>query len=166
MWAHVYTDGSCNAAVRNGRTGIHIHLRSGKTFPGRKLHVRCQATTEPNILHALQEAARLLSTDTPPLSHIVFLTDCKSAVQCLQSSREQLEIDTQRPLCDQSQDSKAVVPRIPVHCGLAGNEEADRLAKYGSEQERPNLKISFGEVKALIKQLFLSEVDASREPTI
>ena len=72
-------------------------------------------------LSALLDAARLLSAETPPLSHIVFLTDCKSAVQSLQSPREQLERDTQRLLYDLLQRCKVAVQWIPAHCGLAKN---------------------------------------------
>ena len=38
---------------------------------------------------------------------------------------------------------------IPAHCGLFGNEEADRLAKDGSSKPQPTAKISFQETKTL-----------------
>ena len=43
---------------------------------------------------------------------------------------------------------------IPAHSGSAGNEEADRLARSGSEQEQPNGEICYGQAYALIKQQY------------
>ena len=41
---------------------------------------------------------------------------------------------------------------IPAHCGLAGNEEADKLAKSGSRLEQPNHPVSYREAKTLVKR--------------
>ena len=104
VWTHVYTDGSSNTSVRNGGSMI----RSGKI-----LSRSPSAGVLPNNywakLAALHETARLLSAETPPLSYTVFLTDCKSAVQSLQSLREQLQRDTLRLLCDLLQHSRVAV---------------------------------------------------------
>ena len=40
---------------------------------------------------------------------------------------------------------------ILAHCGLFGNEEADRLAKGGRSKPEPPAKISFQETKTLLK---------------
>ena len=48
MWTQVYIDGSSDAAVRNGGSGIHIHSRNGKTIHW--LWVYCQATAGQNLL--------------------------------------------------------------------------------------------------------------------
>ena len=118
VWTHVYTDGSSDAAVRIAGSGSTSASAMAKHVQGRWLRVRCQATSEPKLLVVL-DAARLLSTETPTLSLIVIsLADCKSAVQSLQSPREQLERDTQRLLCGLSQHSKVAVQWIPAHCGL------------------------------------------------
>ena len=90
-----------------------------------------------------------MPTQTP---NVVFLTDCRSAIQRLQSPSEQIERDTQRLLCDLSQGANIAVQWIPAHCGLAGNEEADRLAKHGSSLEQKSTKISYREAKTLIKR--------------
>ena len=42
---------------------------------------------------------------------------------------------------------------IPAHCGIPGNEEADRQAKLGAEKKQPETRASFREVKTIIKSL-------------
>ena len=62
-----------------------------------------------------------------------------------------MERDTQRLLCDLSQGANVAVQWIPTHCGRAGNEEADRLARHGSTLEQHNHKVSYREAKTLLK---------------
>ena len=40
---------------------------------------------------------------------------------------------------------------IPSHCGVQGNEEADRLSKSASRMEQPDPPLSYREVKTMIK---------------
>ena len=42
---------------------------------------------------------------------------------------------------------------IPAHCGIQGNEQADRLAKEGSAQEQPNNSTSYSEMRTIIRSL-------------
>ena len=94
---------------------------------------------------ALHEAAKILKQENQTHTNIVFLTDGRSIIQCLQHPREQLERNTLKVLCELSQDSQVIVQWIPAHCGLAGNDEADTLAKAGSRKEQPNLPVSYRE---------------------
>ena len=71
-----------------------------------------------------------------------------------ETPREREERDTLRSLCDLSQHSEVVMQWIPSHCGLSGNDEADRLARSGSKEEQPMHKISYGEAKTLIQRQF------------
>ena len=112
---------------------------------------------------ALLEAAKLLKQENQP-KHIVFLTDCRSIIQSLQNPREQLERNTYRLLCELSQASQVVVQWIPAHCGLAGNEEADRLAKEGSRKEQKSLPISYRECKTLIRRNFQERFSEENGP--
>ena len=151
MWTHVYTDGSADAAIKNGGSGILIRRPDGRTHSS-SLPAGKRSSNYRAELTALREAARLISADEHMPPHIVFLTDCKSTIQSLQSPSEQLERDTQRLLCDLTQQAQIVVQWIPAHCGLSGNEEADRLAKSGSRQEQTNPPVSYKEAKTLIKR--------------
>jgi ribonuclease HI/uncharacterized protein YaaR (DUF327 family) len=153
VWTRIYTDGSSEAAVRNGGSGVYCCYPDGshlsKSIPSGALSTNYRAE-----LTALHEAARLVDADSRVPSHVVFLTDCLSTLQSLQSPKEQLERDTQRLLRTLSQRMKVAVQWIPAHCGLAGNEEADKLAKFGSQLEQPHPPISYSEAKTLVKRHF------------
>ena len=103
-------------------------------------------------LTALKTAAEMICNDQPRPQNVVFLTECKSAIQRLQSPKEQLERDTQQLLSNLSQRGNVAVQWILAHCGLYGNEEADKLAKHGSSLEQHHNKISYREAKTLIKR--------------
>lgn len=150
-WTRVYTDGSADAAIRNGGSGFFVKHPDGNTA-SRSLPAGGLSTNYRAELTALRTAAEMICQDQPRPQNVVFLIDCRSVIQRLQSPSEQLERDTQRLLCDLSQGANVAVQWIPAHCGLAGNEEADRLAKHGSTLEQLNNNVSYREAKTLIKR--------------
>ena len=153
VWTHSYTDE--DEAIKNGGSGIFTRFPDGSTtsthLPAGNLSTNYRAE-----LTALKQAAMLISAQSAKPSHVVFLTDCKSAIQSLQSPKDQLERDALHSLTALSRQVKVAVQWIPAHCGLTGNEEADRLAKLGSRLEQPNPPVSYREAKTLIKQRFLN----------
>ena len=150
QWTHVYTDGSADAAIKNGGSGFFIRYPDGLT-QSRAIPAGRWSTNYRAELTALQEAAKFIHAKEHPPSHVVFLTDCRSIIQSLQTPVEQLEKETQHLLRELSQTAQVNVQWIPAHCGLAGNEEADRLAKSGSRLEQPSRPVSYREAKTLIK---------------
>ena len=48
---------------------------------------------------------------------------------------------------------RIVLQWIPAHCGISGNEEADRLAKAGAERDQSDNAMSLTEMKTIIKSL-------------
>ena len=153
VWTHCYTDGSADAAIKNGGSGTFIRYPDGSTISS-SMPAGSLSTNYRAEINALKQAAMLISAQPTSPSHAVFLTDCKSAIQSLQSPSDQLERDTLHSLTALSQQLKVAVQWIPAHCGLSGNEKADRLAKLGSGQEQPNLPVSYKEAKALIKRRY------------
>ena len=92
-WTHVYTDGSSDAEVRNGGSGIYIKFAGGRTqsaaLPSGKLPTNYRAETI-----ALLEAARRISEEDPPI-----LSCCLSdRLQVLQSPKELSEREVHHPL--------------------------------------------------------------------
>ena len=163
LWTYAYTDGSADSAIRNGGSGILICHPDGQTT-ARCLPAGKRSTNYQAELHALYHAARLISTQSPLPSHVVFLTDCRSAIQSLQSPSDQLERNTLHLLTALSRQIKVAIQWIPAHCGLSGNEEADRLAKSGSRMEQVNQKISYKEARTLIKNKFHTTWNQHHDP--
>ena len=150
-WTRVYTDGSADAAIKNGGSGVFVKYPDGNTST-RSLPAGGLSTNYRAELTALKTAAEMICNDQPRPQNVVFLTDCKSAIQRLQSPKEQLERDTQQLLSGLSQRANVAVQWIPAHCGVYGNEEADRLAKHGSTLEQQHNRVSYREAKTLIKR--------------
>ena len=44
-----------------------------------------------------------------------------------------------------------VLQWIPSHCGVSGNEKADKLAKQGAKDEQPDKPVTYSEKRTMIK---------------
>ena len=146
-WTHIYTDGSAEDAVRNGNSGVFVRTPTGKTVSytnatGRKCS-NFKAETS-----ALQNAVAYIAEMKPQKT--VILTDSKAALQSLTSNTHDQPIyhllkDLQLLL----HECTVVLQWIPAHCGIPGNERADRLAKSGSKQLQPMSTSTYQEAKTL-----------------
>ena len=96
-----------------------------------------------------------METESLP-SRTVFLTDCTSLLQSLQgtSNRSQILADIRTQLATLSLKTAPTLQWIPSHCGIRGNEAADRLAKAGSDQTQGDSSISYKEQKQILKTTF------------
>ncbi|XP_070182483.1 uncharacterized protein [Littorina saxatilis] len=138
--------------MENGGSGVFIQM------PGRPPET---LTTPCGVLCsnfkaevvALHTAADFLTSleEAPP--KVVFLSDClyMSALHVLTAPAEHLVEELKKSLNDLSQKASVVLQWIPAHCGIAGNEKADGLAKDAGRQEQPETSLSFRETKTLIK---------------
>ena len=54
------------------------------------------------------------------------------------------------PLC---RKYTVILQWVPSHCGISGNEEADRLAKRGAEMAQTDRMTTFKEAKTLVKAI-------------
>ena len=154
-WAHIYTDGSAVDAVRNGGAGVFMQFpdgrRSSKMMPTGKV-----STNFRSEACALLEAARTLNIEQTLAPNTVILTDCKSMLQSVQGSRDRSQLfeNIRRELTMLHSKTNLVLQWIPSHCGLHGNEEADRLSKEDSNQEQQDHPVSYAEAKTLLKSCF------------
>ena len=151
-WIHVYTDGSAVSAVNNGGAGISIRYPEGNTETS-NLPTGRHCTNYRAESEALQHAAHMISTSPDPCQQVVFFTDALSVLQALNSNKlPQLA----RAMANTSR-SRVVLQWIPAHCGIPGNEEADRLAKQGSHSTQPDNPVSFNEKRAIIKAQYMTQ---------
>ena len=148
-WIRIYTDGSATNATKNGGAGIYIEYPNGeKKTKANPTGLYCSnyKAEEEAIIHA----AQIITNDDDNTTPVVFLTDALSVLQAL--------INDKVPNLEQAlhniKSPKIALQWIPSHCGIYGNEQADRLAKEGSEQEQEDLPVSFTEMKTIIKSLY------------
>ncbi|XP_052257940.1 uncharacterized protein LOC127862720 [Dreissena polymorpha] len=148
-WTYVYTDGSATRAVINGGAGIVILYPSGK----RETHHAATGTHCSNYRAetlALMKAVSMIEDSTEDVNSIVFFTDAMSVLEALTNNKvPQLANALQRI----STNLNVTLQWIPAHCGVAGNEDADQLAKQGAQLDQPPVQVSYKEKVTIIKSL-------------
>ena len=133
IWARAYTDGSAEEAAKNSRGGVFIKLPDGRSI--RKSVATWQQSTYCS--YALLTAAQTLNHEGRLPTNTVFLTDCRSILQSLQSpGGDQIFSNIRQELSLLKNKTSVTLQWIPSHCGVGGNEEADRLSKMGSKLEQ------------------------------
>jgi hypothetical protein len=81
---------------------------------------------------------------------VIFLADARSALQALQS-RKLLSLQVQlSQLCNQRE---VTFQWMPSHCGVPGNEKADKLAKEGVREEQPDSHVTYHQMKKMIRSI-------------
>ena len=82
----------------------------------------------------------------------VIIADSKAALQSLFSNFPDQPIhQLPKDLQLNPQECTVVLLWIPAHCGIPGNERADRLAKSGSKQLQPLSTSIYQEAKTLLR---------------
>ena len=140
-WTHVHT----TEDVRNRGSDVFVRTPTGQTVSysnaaGRKCSNFKAETSAP------QSAVAYIVEMKPQKT--VILTDSKAAVQPIISNTpdqptHQLLKDLQLLLLE----CTVALQWIPAHCGIPGNERADRLAKSGSQQLQPMSTFTYQEAK-------------------
>ncbi|CAG2197678.1 unnamed protein product [Mytilus edulis] len=102
--------------------------------------------TDVTITHAAHSILNKID-DT---SQVVFLTDALSVLQALKNDK----LPQLQQALYNIKSLTTVIQWIPSHCGVCGNEQADRLAKYGAEQQQEENPVCFLEMMTIIKSLF------------
>ena len=83
--------------------------------------------------------------------NVVFLTDSRSVLDSLAGHGEH---NLRRKLYSILEHRRVVIQRIPAHCGIKGNDHADRLAKQGANMEQEKLPITLKQKKTIMKNMF------------
>ena len=98
-------------------------------------------------------AAERLLDEKHSKTNLVFLTDSLTALESLMSGPTDLFTrQLHNSLSTLCQNNQVVLQWIPAHIGIAGNEEADSLAKDGSQLPQFHTSTSYREAKTLLRR--------------
>ena len=148
-WIRIYTDGSATDAVRRGGAGVYIQFPNGRR-QAEAIPTGQHCTNYKAEAEALVHAANIIRDVTDPQSQLVFLTDAMSVLQAVTADK----LPRLREAMEGIPCLRIKLQWVPSHCGVLGNEQADRMAKLGAQKEQPDNSVSFQEMKALIKTMF------------
>ena len=147
-WTRVYTDGSATDAVRRGGAGVYIQHPDGH-WQAEAIPTGLHCTNYRAEIEALVHAANISSSTADHDAQVVLLTDAKSVLEAVSTDHLPcLQVALQQIRC-----ARLVLQWIPSHCGIHGNEEADRMAKLGAEDKQIENSVSLAEMKTIIKSL-------------
>ena len=149
-WIHVYTDGSATNAVRNGGAGVLVCTPEGERQKyGIATGKHC--TNYAAEIQALSHGAEKVRASKSECNQVVFLTDARSVLDALAEDKlPHLSAKLQAL----STFQRISLQWIPAHCGIPGNEAADRLAKEGARAPQEENQVTYDEKKTLIKAAF------------
>ena len=153
LWTHAYTDGSAEEATRNGGGGIFLTLKDGthirQAIPTGKFSTNYKAEAD-----ALQTAAETLYANRDAIqTRVVVFSDALSVLQAVQNPQNKDLNSLVSALARLQQATEhTIIQWIPSHCNIAGNEEADRLARKGGQQPQEEQDTSYEEAKTIIKE--------------
>ncbi|XP_041375615.1 uncharacterized protein LOC121388376 [Gigantopelta aegis] len=139
---------------KNGGGGVFIRYVDG-SFTSKSIATGYLSINFRAEACALPEAAKVLNLQDKRSPNTVFLTDCRSLLQSLQTHcGEHILLNIRRELQDMSKRTDIILQWIPSHCCVPGNEEADMLSKTGSKLQQVSQPTSYSEVNTIIKNRF------------
>jgi len=149
-WIQAYTDGSATDAVKDGGAGVYLRIPSGeeKNF---SVATGDRCSNYEAEVEALIHAATKVSEFGDPTDQVVFLTDAKSVLQALENGKLHQLAEALSVL---QKGRRVVLQWIPAHCGIPGNEKADRLAKEGAKGVQPIASLPYDGKCRIIKALY------------
>ena len=122
-WVYVFTDESATSSVTNGVAGILVHFQGGqKATVSMAVGRHCSNYREET--EALMQAASIVQASDHDCKQIVSLSDALSVLQAYQNH---MFPNLTKALQQVGAIKRAVLQRIPAHCGISGNEQANIL---------------------------------------
>ncbi|KAK7110703.1 hypothetical protein V1264_014534 [Littorina saxatilis] len=149
-WIHVYTDGSATDAVDNGGAGVYASFPEGHTTTT-NIPTGKHCSDYSAEIQALVQATSIIQDSFSECLQAVFLTDALSVLEALAGGKLPHLMEK---LHNVEQQRRVVLQWLPAHCGIRGNERADKLAKLGAQGDQTDNTVSFMEKKTLIKAVF------------
>ena len=152
-WIHAYTDGSATNAVRDGGAGILICTPEGERREA-SLPTGKHCSNYAAEIRALMYAVDMIATTTSDCQQAALFTDARSVLEALKYDKVP---ELTKKLESLASFRKITLQWVPAHCGIPGNEAADKLAKEGAKAPQEDNAVSFNEKKRLIKAAFRNQ---------
>ena len=138
----IYTDGSkTNGKSAAGVTSKELQIEETVRLDDEVSITTVELFAIHMAINSIHSNAELASPERHNNLKVAILTDSKSAIQSLAGDPERAQRgDLTRAILEKSTEliEKYKIPLslvwIPAHCGIAGNEKADSLAKAGTSQ--------------------------------
>ena len=148
-WTQVFTDGSATNATKNGGAGVFVRLPDGNIL-SEAIPTGINCTNYRAEVEALVLAAGMIRDTTEEHDQVVFFTDARSVLDSLTAGK----LPNLQTALDSITCLRTILQWIPSHCGVAGNEEADKLAKQGSEKDQEENSVTYTEMKTVVKSIY------------
>ena len=150
-WIQAYTDGSATKAVADGGAGVYIRSPNGEIFTRSAPTGKHCSNYKAEVL-ALSTAITMVRDELEDVCwQVVFLTDALSVLEAIKGGNEPELMESLREL---TETHRVSLQWIPAHCGIPGNEAADRLAKEGARDIQTEEDLTYHEKRSIIKSNF------------
>ena len=121
-----------------------------------KAHITIATGKYSNIFkaeaEALTKAAIEIRNNLPRTKpNVVIFTDALSVLSKLQNPRQKDLNEVETAQVDLAVQTNKTLQRIPAHCGIQGNEQADQLAREGGQLDQEDRYTSYTNEKTIIK---------------
>ncbi|KAK7099101.1 ribonuclease H1-like [Littorina saxatilis] len=147
-WIHVYTDGSATDAVPNGGSGVYAVFPDGHTITVNTPTGKHCSNYSAEV-QALMQAASTIQNSTSDCLRVVFLTDALTVLEAVAGGKLPHLIEKLQNVERQRRVLGVVLQWLPAHCGVPGNEKADKLPKLGAQEDQADNPVSFTDKKTL-----------------
>ena len=157
-WIKVYTDGSVEGGVQNGGAACVASISGDRVVRRKAAGKWCSSYGAEAI--ALDEALELVKERD--WKEVVICTDSQALVKRLGSRQIEkgAEMDRlKRKLMSISIGRRMVIQWVPGHCGVEGNEWADREANLARSERQENVNIWMDAAKRRIEREVKYEVE-------
>ena len=128
-----------------------IYLPNGETLEEASATGKYCTNYDAEVKALEQGAQAVIDLTDANSENVVFLTDSRSVLDSLVGHGEH---NLRRKLYRIFEHRRVVLQWIPAHCGIKGNEHADRLAKQGANMEQEKLPITLKQKKTIMKNMF------------